>query len=280
MKIGFIGAGKVGVSLGKYMKERGLVISGYYSKSMDSAKWAADFTDSEYYSDLTELVKDSDIVFTTVPDGVIPVVAEMLADKNIEGKCICHCSGAENSDIFERLRQKGAYAYSIHPLCAVSSCQHGWKDLENAYFTVEGDEKLLYKINKLIEGLGNQVEVINPKMKVKYHMAAVFASNLVVGLYEEAANMLQECGFSRQFSQSALLSLFGNNAQNIVKKGTTEALTGPAERGDVTTVEKHLCVSEGENREIYRLLSKRLIDIAKEKNPNREYEELEKILQR
>ena len=31
MKVGFIGAGKAGFSLGKYFKEKGLSVSGYYS---------------------------------------------------------------------------------------------------------------------------------------------------------------------------------------------------------------------------------------------------------
>ena len=41
MKVGFIGAGKVGFSLGKYLKENGVEITGYFSKSPESAKSAA-----------------------------------------------------------------------------------------------------------------------------------------------------------------------------------------------------------------------------------------------
>ena len=33
MRAGFIGAGKVGFSLGKYLKENGVEITGYFSKS-------------------------------------------------------------------------------------------------------------------------------------------------------------------------------------------------------------------------------------------------------
>ena len=41
MQIGFIGAGKVGVSLGKYFKEKGREVAGYYSLTEKSAQWAA-----------------------------------------------------------------------------------------------------------------------------------------------------------------------------------------------------------------------------------------------
>ena len=48
MKIGFVGAGKVGFSLGKYMTEHGVSVSGYYSKNIDSAREASEFTDTKY----------------------------------------------------------------------------------------------------------------------------------------------------------------------------------------------------------------------------------------
>ena len=46
MKVGFIGAGKVGFSLGKYFKTHGVSVVGYYSKTPESAKSAADLADS------------------------------------------------------------------------------------------------------------------------------------------------------------------------------------------------------------------------------------------
>jgi predicted dinucleotide-binding enzyme len=44
MKIGFIGAGKVGFSLGKYFCEHGLDVIGYFSRNPQSALQAAEFT--------------------------------------------------------------------------------------------------------------------------------------------------------------------------------------------------------------------------------------------
>lgn len=36
-KIGFIGAGKVGVSLGKFFREGGLPVTGYYNRHREAA---------------------------------------------------------------------------------------------------------------------------------------------------------------------------------------------------------------------------------------------------
>ena len=50
MKIGFIGAGRVGCSIGKYLKESGLHIAGYYDTIKESAASAAAFTSSKEFA--------------------------------------------------------------------------------------------------------------------------------------------------------------------------------------------------------------------------------------
>ena len=49
----------------------------------------------------------------------------------------------------------------------------------------------------------------------------------------------------------------------------------PAERADVDTVDAHLQTLSGDDREIYRLLTKKIVALAKQKNPERDYEQLE-----
>ena len=65
MRIGFIGAGKVGCSLGKYFKESvgDWQIEGYLSRSTESAKEAAVFTDSRVIDQVELLAQMSDVVF-------------------------------------------------------------------------------------------------------------------------------------------------------------------------------------------------------------------------
>lgn len=57
-----------------------------------------------------------------------------------------------------------------------------------------------------------------------------------------------------------------------------EALTGPVERGDVETVQKHLDALKFDEREIYTILSKKLIKISALKYPERNYKKLYQIL--
>lgn len=279
MKIGFIGAGKVGFSLGKYLVERDQCVSGFYSHNLESSKEAAVFTKTKYYEKLEELMKDSDTLFLTVPDGSIREVYSEIISSDIAGKCLAHCSGALSSEVFSGISERGAFGYSIHPICAVSDKLTGYRDLSNAYFTIEGAKEHLADFQALFARLGNPVELLAPKNKVKYHAAAVFASNLVVALYDTASGLLEECGLSPAFAKEALAPLFLGNAKGIVQKGTMQALTGPVERADRVTVEKHLAGLNGETREIYRLLSKRLVEVAKAKHPDRKYDGLEELLE-
>ena len=52
MNIGFIGAGRVGCSLGRYFIQNGFLISGYYSRSYESACLAAELTGTKPYENL------------------------------------------------------------------------------------------------------------------------------------------------------------------------------------------------------------------------------------
>ena len=92
MKAGFIGAGKVGFTLGKYLAEGGITVTGYYSRTARSAREAAAFTGTRYYDKLADIVKDSDTLFVTVPDGAIGEVWKGICNLPIKNKNICHCN--------------------------------------------------------------------------------------------------------------------------------------------------------------------------------------------
>ncbi|MGN0307385.1 MAG: Rossmann-like and DUF2520 domain-containing protein [Lachnospiraceae bacterium] len=279
MRIGFIGAGKVGFSLGRYFRENDVCVSGYYSRNPKSSREAADFTKTKYYEASEDLIKESDTLFLTVPDGNIHKVYSEIIQSDIEGKILVHCSGALSSMVFSGISGRGAYGYSIHPICAVSDKLTGYHDLSKAYFTIEGEFTYLQTFKELFCRLGNPVEIITPQVKVKYHAAAVFSSNLVTGLYFLASKMLKSCGLSEDFSNQALLPLFMGNVKNVASQGVMQSLTGPVERADRETIEKHLAALTGEEEQIYRLLSLELVKIAEEKNPERDYENIWGLLQ-
>lgn len=278
IRIGFIGAGRVGSSLGKYFRENGLDVSGYYSRTRTSAEAAASFTDTACHDSIESLIKDCNIIFLTVPDKEIENVWNEILVNDITGKIICHCSGAMSSDVFSDITSHGACGYSVHPLCAVDSATESYTALKDTYFTIEGTDEKLAFMKELIGGLGNRVSIIAPGDKIRYHAAAVLASNLVISLYDTACTLLTECGFSKGDAHMALSSLFSGNCANLMKKGAAGALTGPVDRNDTGTVIKHLNELSGNTKQIYRYLSLELIDTAQIKNPDTDYTYMRRIL--
>ena len=215
MTIGWIGAGKVGFSLGRYLSDHGVSVAGYYSKSPTSAAEAAKFTGTRSYSQIADLVRDSDIIFLTVPDDAIAFVWEQLRCMQITGKCICHCSGVLSSEIFSDIHTFGAYGCSIHPLLAVNDRLHSYQELSKALFTVEGDEPYRQKMAECFGSCGNTVTFVEPEDKVRYHAAAVLASNLVLGLAETAMEELAACGFGREEAKAALVPFMMANISHL-----------------------------------------------------------------
>ena len=280
MRTGIIGAGKVGCSLGKYFRLNNLKVTGYYDVNENLAKEAATFTETTFIEDLETIVKISDTLFLTVPDDLITTVWNQMKDMSLEGKFICHCSGALSAgDAFPGIDKCGAFGYSVHPLFAVSDKYNSYKELSHAYFVIEGDEKHREEIAGIFNNLGNEVRYIAAKDKVKYHCAAAVCSNHVVALIQESLELLQECGFDEESALKALTPIMLGNMQHIVERGTVNSLTGPVERADVKTVEKHLSCLNEKQQMLYRLLSEILISIGEKKNLGRDYGRLKDILE-
>lgn len=280
MKIGFIGAGKVGVSLGKFFREGGLTVTGYYNRHREAALEAAKFTGSACFDSAEAVTEASDAIFLTVPDNQIRAVYESLRRLDLRGKKICHCSGALSADAaFPGIEALGATGYSIHPLFPVSDKQTSYKELGSAFFCIEGTGPLDFW-KKTLESLGPRVQEISGDAKVKYHAACVLSSNLVCALVDTGLNLLQDCGFTEAGAREALAPLALSNMKHLLEAGPVQALTGPVERGDSETVRKHLSVlGTGAEGALYRAASEVLVSIAERKNLGRDYEELRRILE-
>lgn len=280
MRIGFIGAGKVGFSLGKYLSVNGMTLSGYFSRSRSSAEEAAGFTDSAVFDSPSELLKESDVIFITVPDGTISSVFSQLKGCGISGKTICHCSGAMTAnEAFGELSSLGAYGCSIHPLFPVSSRYESYKELKDAFFCLEGDTEAVETWKELFTGFGNPVRVISGDTKKEYHAACAISSNLVCALAAESIGLMEKCGFSEEEALAALSPLAVANIKKVFSAGPVNALTGPVERCDISTVKKHLdCLPEGSGKEMYRAVSLRLTDTAAKKHPDTDYSEMRAVL--
>ena len=279
MKIGFIGAGRVGTTIAKYLKEHGKSVTGFYSRSKEHAMESASFTDTLCFTDTKTLVEESDVVFLTVSDGAIEsVFRELLSTCDLTEKIICHTSGSMASTVFAGASQK-VYGYSVHPNFAVSDKLTTYQNFHNAFITIEGSPEHLNDVKEIFTSSGLSVATISPDVKAKYHAASVYASNLICGVFGASIRLLTECGFSEEDAEKALHGLFLANAEGIAANGPVAQLTGPVERNDISTVRRHLNVLSEDDAKTYRRLQLEVVRLAQKKHLDRDYTELVNLLE-
>ena len=271
MEIGIVGAGRVGCSIGKYLKERGAGVAGYFSKSRESVESAATFTGTTAFPALGELVKASDIIFIATPDDVIRSVWESIKEESIQGKIVCHFSGSLSSVVFSGREQAGVSGCSAHPMYAFSSKYTSYEQLNQVLFTMEGDKRALAEVSSVLEQAGIRCCVIDSAKKERYHAAASMVSNMMIGLYQMGIDMLQDCGFEKDMAQLLVEPLVRGNIRNLLNTSPEQALTGPSERNEVDTVVRHLAVLTEEEQAVYKNLAHKLTEIAMRKNPETDY---------
>lgn len=275
MDIGIIGAGRVGCSMGKYAVQRWLPVAGYYSRTKQSAAEAAAFTRTECFEDLTDIILASDTLWIATPDDSIREVWDCIARYDIQDYVICHFSGSLSSDVFSGIEKKKAHPCSIHPLYAFNDKNTSYQKLNEAYFTIEGDDYAVDQMTAALKKMGNPFTRIRPQKKALYHSAASLVSNHVLGIINTGLQLMEECGFTKEEAYAALTPLVRNNVQAGCEQGCVEALTGPIERNDVQTVDRHLAALSGTARDIYESVGSELVIMAKEKHPEQDYSGME-----
>lgn len=271
MKIGFIGAGKVGNSIGCYLKKNNIEIVGYYSRSTTSAQKAAQRTKSNTFYDINTLASKSDLIFITTPDDVIKDTANNLSKTSLDWneKIFCHMSGVHNSNILLPLNKKGATICSLHPILSFADIDSAVSALKSTPFTLEGKGTKLDTIKEILNHCGNPWTEISTENKTLYHISTCMLSNYLVTLLNTSFDMLSSIGFSDEDLIEFTKPLIEGTVANILNVGTGKALTGPISRGDVGTLEKHLnklndCTENWQ--EIYTVLAKQTIELAANEN--------------
>jgi predicted short-subunit dehydrogenase-like oxidoreductase (DUF2520 family) len=240
MRIGFIGAGKVGTALGLYLKEKGFPISGYFSRSKDSSIQSAFRTRSNCYITLEQLIEDTDALFiTTSDDQIEDVVNKLCSSSRLKsGQLIVHMSGALPSTILSPAKAFGCYIYSLHPLQSFADIDKSVAALADTYFCLEGDEERISMLVDILTTCKNPYFKIKPEQKVLYHASACMLSNYLVTLIHNGLKLMQGMDIDSATAFKAMLPLINSTLQNVNSLGTENALTGPISRGDINTVVK------------------------------------------
>ena len=266
-----VGCGKLGTVLGVFLTSAGYRPAGFASKSLSSAKQAADIIQSNHFSDVPwEITRNADLVFITTPDDAITKTCNNISQNRgfANNTVVLHCCGALPSTILSAAKKCNAFIGSMHPLQSFVSVDYVTNPFKNIIISIEGESHAVKMAKKIAADLGGTSVTILTEAKTLYHASAVVASNYLVTLLDLAFKLIGEAGIAGQDAFNILKPLIEGTLSNIGKVGIPEALTGPIVRGDLKIVEKHIekiGLIAPELLALYKTFGFHTVDIAKAK---------------
>lgn len=238
--VSIVGAGRLGRTLGRRLRELGWRIGAVVTRSPGSAAAAVRAIGAgTAQGRLTRDIFASRLVLLTAPDDALAALAKRLAalDGRWRGKMALHASGALDRSVLAPLARRGAATGSLHPMQTFSG--HGVPRFRGVTFAVEGDARARRMARGIVRALGGVPVAVASAHKPAYHAAAVLAAGGEFALIEAAVQVLERAGFSRRRALQALLPLIRQVLDNIERLGPRAAWTGPIARGDFATVARH-----------------------------------------
>jgi len=188
-----------------------------------------------------------DLVLLCVPDRAIAEVAASVE----RGPWVAHVSGATP---LAALAPHGR-RFGLHPL-QTFTLRRGPEQLDGAWgaVTAETDEAAAVATG-LAETLGLRPFALADERRAAYHAGAAIASNYLVTLRHAAGALLESAGAPPEALDPLMLRTIENGFE----------LTGPIQRGDWETVDRHLQAIRRERPELeplYRVLADATVAVA------------------
>ena len=182
---------------------------------------------------------DADIIWLCVSDDAIfPTASAMASRSNWKGKIALHSSGARSSRELEPLRRRGAVIGSLHPMQTFVRSSRA--TLAGVSFAVEGDPAAVRVGRRIARDLGGSVFTIRPEAKVLYHAIGSFCSPMIVACLATAERIAAAAGIPPNAAKRIMHPILRQTIANYLAKGPAAAFSGPINRGDINTIQKHL----------------------------------------
>ena len=248
-----LGAGKVATHLAPALVQAGYSLVQVWSRTEASARTLAEPLGVAYTNELAAVVADADIYIACVTDGALPEVAKEIVahvQRSSHSPLFLHTAGSVPMDIW---REVGTMHYGIlYPLQTFSK-ERTVNMHEVSLFIEASDDDAMVKIEALAHRLSDRVFYADSKRRARLHIAAVFACNFTNAMYGVAHRLLD----ADNIPFEVLLPLIDETSVKVHTLAPHEAQTGPAVRGDMNVMQRHLeaLAEDKELQTMYELIS-------------------------
>lgn len=267
VKFGIIGLGRVGLSLVSGLRRNGSVVLAVLDHHEERMQKACSILKIPAGSPLNDSIwNDCDVIIISVQDKhICSVVNDLNRFASLRKfQKVVHTSGSIGLDVMTPLIEKGCIPGVFHPFRSFPDIQAGIESLDNTVFGISAhDPAMLSILNDLSRLFHGETILLTDESRIPYHLAAVFASNFPVILYQIAADLLIKTGNDPIVSWKAVVSIAQGIIDNLARLNSEDVISGPVIRRDIPTIEKHLeylSRSDTEVSNLYRHLSLLIVD--------------------
>ncbi len=251
MNIALIGAGRVARYLGHRLKEDGHAISIVYSRTLQHAKNLATALQTEFTDDLSALPSETDVFLVSISDDATPDIASKL---RLNKQLLVHTAGSLPIEV---LAHSGTPNFGIlYPLFSFSGNEV--KENRTIPLLIEASNtETLQGIQRLAMSITDRVLESSHNQRLLLHLAAVFANNFSNHLFSISDDLLKK----NELSLDLLLPMLANTVESLKTHTPKDMQTGPAQRGDSSTMQKHLEMlsNRPDLQNVYKALSESIL---------------------
>lgn len=247
-QIVLIGAGNVAYHLGHRFHQQGLDVLQVFSRKKTKANKLAKQIKTKAITDLQQLDKNGDIYIIAVHDSAIALVAQQIK-KLIPNKLVVHTSGATPSTVLKPFFKNYGIFYPLQTFSISRKV-----DFDNIPICIDSSRKKnREQLTHLAKSISQKAYHINDQQRAILHVAAVFVNNFSNHLFHIGQNIVDQ----ENISFDLLRPLILETALKVQDQDASKMQTGPAIRGDDTTINRHLDYLDKHPhyKELYQLLT-------------------------
>lgn len=249
-KIVMVGAGNVATHIAPAISFSGIGdIVQVYSRHIESAEaLAAKIPGAEAIDRHEEIADDADIYLISVSDDAISSVVDILPKRDA---LYLHTSGSVSMEALAGLSGRYGVFYPLQTFSKGVSL-----DVKSVPLFVEGSSQdVEEEIREFASGLFERIYHADSVTRKKMHISAVFACNFTNYMWTLAEEQLERANLPFD----VLRPLLEETLRKAFVNSPSSSQTGPAIRGDRRVMDGHLALLDGNEKEIYRLLSESIM---------------------
>lgn len=240
-----VGAGNVGTHLIKALYEAGYTIRQVIANRETSATVLAEVVEAEAVANWNQIDEESDLYIVTTPDTAIGKLANYWSTRK---GLVVHTAGSVSIDALTGIAPSIGVLYPLQTF----SKERPLNLRTVPFFHEASDEKSDQVLQSVIKALGSPAYPLTSESREYLHLAAILTNNFTNYLLSIAGEQLHKRGLDFNL----LDPLIKETIAKALDLGPEAAQTGPAKRGDTTTIEHHKQLLDNEDQKaVYQIMS-------------------------